>query len=211
MAVIYLMGYVLALVLASTTAEEMRTAIAVLTSEDNRVNGIILFSQKGPGSNVTVTGNVTGLLQGEHGFHVHEKGDITQKCVAAGGHFNPEHKDHGAPNSSVRHVGDLGNINSTGTDPTTVNISDIIISLYGDHNIIGRSVVVHELADDLGLGNATDSKTTGHAGARLACGVIGIQSPLEPWNKGAGSSITQSATTAFMSVALVTLLKYVAM
>ncbi len=27
--------------------------------------------------------------------------------------------------------------------------------------------------DDLGKGNFPDSKTTGHAGARVACGVIG--------------------------------------
>jgi len=28
--------------------------------------------------------------------------------------------------------------------------------------------------DDLGLGGHDDSKTTGHAGGRVACGVIGI-------------------------------------
>jgi Cu-Zn family superoxide dismutase len=44
-----------------------------------------------------------------------------------------------------------------------------------------RSVIVHELADDLGKGDHSKpgeqgftSKTTGNAGARLACGVIGF-------------------------------------
>ncbi|KAJ9594303.1 hypothetical protein L9F63_014273, partial [Diploptera punctata] len=173
MAIIYLVGCILALVLASTSAEETRKAIAVLSSEDNQVKGIIFFTQEGPKGQVTVSGNVTGLETGEHGFHVHEKGDITQKCVAAGGHFNPEHKEHGAPNATERHVGDLGNIYANAT-VAIVDIKDSVISLFGDHSIIGRAVVVHEKEDDLGLGGANDSKTTGHAGGRKACGVIGI-------------------------------------
>lgn len=39
---------------------------------------------------------------------------------------------------------------------------------------MGRSVVVHADPDDLGRGGFNDSKTTGHAGARLSCGVIGF-------------------------------------
>ena len=44
----------------------------------------------------------------------------------------------------------------------------------GDANILGRAIVIHAGEDDLGLGAETDSKTTGHAGARLACCVIGV-------------------------------------
>ena len=33
---------------------------------------------------------------------------------------------------------------------------------------------VHADEDDLGRGGFEDSKTTGHAGGRLACGVIGL-------------------------------------
>jgi Cu-Zn family superoxide dismutase len=39
---------------------------------------------------------------------------------------------------------------------------------------VGRSIIIHEDEDDLGLGNKEDSKTTGHSGARIACSVIGI-------------------------------------
>jgi Cu-Zn family superoxide dismutase len=40
-------------------------------------------------------------------------------------------------------------------------------------NIIGRSLVIHEKPDDLGMGGHEDSLTTGHAGARITCAVIG--------------------------------------
>ena len=34
-------------------------------------------------------GSVRGLLPGNHGFHIHENGRISNKCADAGGHFNP--------------------------------------------------------------------------------------------------------------------------
>lgn len=45
--------------------------------------------------------------------------------------------------------------------------------------MIGRSIVVHANVDDLGRTNHPDSKTTGNAGSRLACGVIGLSAPFE--------------------------------
>jgi Cu-Zn family superoxide dismutase len=46
--------------------------------------------------------------------------------------------------------------------------------LYGLYSVLGRGIVLHNGTDDLGLGGHNLSKTTGNAGARLACGVIGI-------------------------------------
>ena len=73
-----------------------------------------------------------------------------------------------------RHAGDLGNIDAV-NNKAIVDISDKQISLFpGKGCIIGRSVVVHADPDDLGRGGYADSKTTGHAGGRLSCGVIGL-------------------------------------
>lgn len=94
--------------------------------------------------------------------------------MSAGAHFNPLNKEHGGPDNSVRHVGDLGNVFASTNGLAKINIKDNMISLQGEYNIIGRTVVVHADPDDLGLGGHELSKTTGNAGGRLACGVIGL-------------------------------------
>jgi Cu-Zn family superoxide dismutase len=42
----------------------------------------------------------------------------------------------------------------------------------GEFSVIGRSFMVHADPDDCGRGGVELSKTTGNAGARLACGEI---------------------------------------
>jgi Cu-Zn family superoxide dismutase len=55
-----------------------------------------------------------------------------------------------------------------------MEIEDRLVSLWGDNKVFGRSFVVHAGVDDLGKGGHELSSTTGNAGGRLACGVIGI-------------------------------------
>jgi superoxide dismutase, Cu-Zn family len=60
-----------------------------------------------------------------------------------------------------RHVGDLGNLTTDSTGMVTVNISDSIIQFYNmNQSIANRTIVVHELFDDGGLGTGL-SNTTG--------------------------------------------------
>ena len=52
--------------------------------------------------------------------------------------------------------------------------SDAKVHLFGPYSVVGRSCVLHKKTDDLGLGGDAESLKTGNAGARIACGVIGL-------------------------------------
>ena len=67
---------------------------------------------------------------------------------SAGGHFNPTHKHHGAPDATDRHAGDLGNIEADASGKAHLEWKRKAHELTGADSIIGRSVVVHEKEDD---------------------------------------------------------------
>ena len=98
--------------------------------------------QQVDGETTRVTGELKGLTKGDHGFHIHEFGDLSAGCVSAGSHFNPTAKDHGGPADAERHAGDLGNIVAGEEGTVIVDITDAQIPLKGPDSIIGRSVVV---------------------------------------------------------------------
>jgi Cu-Zn family superoxide dismutase len=148
-------------------------AVAVLRpTADNKASGSVTFSEVADG--VRVDAHITGLSPGKHGFHVHEFGDCSSAdgnaagASAAGDHFNPAKNPHGAPDAAQRHEGDMGNIEADASGAAKLSYVDHTLSLHdGAKSIVGRSVIVHEKADDL------KSQPSGDAGERIACGVIG--------------------------------------
>ena len=154
----------------------IRNAICILFPHgDSKVSGIVSFSQENITTPTKIIANVRGLKPNNlHGFHIHEFGDLTDGCTTAGGHYNPFGKKHGSQHDQERHVGDLGNLKSDEKGNAYMAATDNLIKLFGDASVIGRSCVVHADEDDLGKGNFSDSQTTGHAGARVACGVIAL-------------------------------------
>ena len=159
---------------------ENATYYAMTVLKGDNITGTVKFMQTA-GQQVQIKVNIKGLTVGKHGFHVHEYGNLTGGCGTAGAHYNPTGVDHAGPDSASRHVGDLGNITVTdATVETVMTVNDRLVMLYGDiNNVIGRSVVIHQDEDDLGEGGQSDSKTTGHAGARVCCGVIGQSGPFD--------------------------------
>ncbi|KAK6504958.1 Superoxide dismutase [Cu-Zn] [Arthrobotrys musiformis] len=152
----------------------MVKAVAVLRG-DSSVTGVVTFTQESESSPTTIDYEITGNdANSQRGFHIHTFGDNTNGCTSAGPHFNPFGKTHGSPSDDNRHVGDLGNISTDASGVAKGTITDSLVSLIGPNSILGRTVVVHAGTDDLGKGGHADSLTTGNAGARPACGVIGI-------------------------------------
>lgn len=150
------------------TADTSASAVAQLEpTEGNEVQGTVRFTEV-PGG-VRIVADVTGLEEGQHGFHVHENGDCSAPdAQSAGGHFAPQGSPHGAPTDPAdqRHVGDLGNIEAGAMGSANYERIDNVISLSGPNSIVGKAVVVHANPDDL------ESQPSGDAGDRLACGVI---------------------------------------
>jgi len=163
--------FALALGCSVAWADDPTKAIAVLhPTSGNNVTGIVTFT--GSGNEVKVVADVTGLTPGKHGFHVHEFGDCSSPdASSAGGHFNPTHKQHGAPDAVERHNGDLGNVVADSSGKAHLEWTDKVMKLSGPDSIIGRSMIVHVQEDDL------KTQPTGNSGGRVACGVIGVAKP----------------------------------
>lgn len=131
----------------------------------SNVSGTVEFTQKN--GEVSMIANIEGLTPGIHAIHIHEKSDCSAAdASSAGGHWNPTFTKHGKWGSESYHKGDIGNFPADTDGRGTISFSTKEWCIgCGDptKDILGKSIVVHEGADDY------VSQPSGDAGGRVAC------------------------------------------
>jgi superoxide dismutase, Cu-Zn family len=144
-------------------------AAAQLTEAGGRVVGRAVFLQEGGGVRILI--DVAGLPPGTKAVHIHEKGRCDPPSFeSAGGHFNPDKREHGTSNPRGSHAGDLTNITVDDAGRGHLEVTATRVSLDKGPTFLfdadGSALIVHEGPDDL----RTDPD--GKSGARVACGII---------------------------------------
>jgi superoxide dismutase, Cu-Zn family len=142
-----------------------QAATAAVQDAGGRQLGTITLTEGKDG--ISVSGEITGLPPGNHGFHVHAVGRCDPPGFeSAGPHWNPGNRQHGTLNPNGPHAGDLGNLNVGPAGTVNVGGTTHGGTLSALLDADGAALVVHEKADDY----KTDP--SGNSGNRIACGVI---------------------------------------
>lgn len=67
--------------------KEISAVVSFVTPD---INGVIFLSQDAPPTGpVVLKGLVIGLKPGKHGIHINKLGDVRDKCLMSGHHYNP--------------------------------------------------------------------------------------------------------------------------
>lgn len=150
----------------SPAAPAKKVEAALQSKSKSKVTGKATLTETTNGVSVLLV--IENLTPGDHGAHVHEKGDCSaEDGSSAGGHFNPGGHPHALPSGETRHLGDLGNITAGKDGKATLEIIATGANLKDSdpNSFLGRSIIIHEKKDDGG-------QPTGNAGGRVACAEI---------------------------------------
>ena len=145
-----------------------RLAQATLRLANGLPAGTVQVLSSGDQVNVEIA--LTGVSAGEHGVHLHTTGACdAPNFESAGGHLNPDGKQHGMQNPMGAHLGDLPNVtigsSGAGTGSAVLNgTRETVLGRLFDAD--GTAIVVHAGRDDY----RTDP--SGNSGGRIACGVL---------------------------------------
>ncbi|WP_037320575.1 superoxide dismutase family protein [Salegentibacter sp. Hel_I_6] len=135
----------------------------------SELGGEVTFTQEN--GEVTMEATITGLAEGKHAIHIHQKADCSaEDGTSAGGHWNPTNERHGKwGDAEGYHKGDIGNfeVDANGEGTVSMITDEWCIGCDDDNkNIVGKAVIVHDGVDDF------TSQPSGDAGTRVGCGVI---------------------------------------
>lgn len=152
------------------SAQEQQGASAQLKDTHGNSIGTAQFTQD-PAGGVNISLQAQGLEPGEHGIHIHEKGDCSPSDFkSAGEHLNPTSAKHGLDNPQGPHAGDLPNLIVNQDGSVSYAATDERVTLAeGEGPLLGpggTALVIHADPDD----QMTDP--SGNSGDRVACGVI---------------------------------------
>ena len=155
-------------VLVAVPALAADTASAVLKDANGTEVGKATLVATPSGTLLTL--ELTAAPPGAHGFHIHTTGKCEPPDFAsAGGHFNPDETKHGLMNPEGPHAGDMPNIHVPENGKLTVEVLNPLVTLSKESALLdedGSALLIHADPDDY------LSDPAGHAGGRIACGVI---------------------------------------
>jgi superoxide dismutase, Cu-Zn family len=150
----------------------IQIALKTSTGEDA---GVAIFRPGDTDDKVVITLELKNLPPGEHGVHLHQNPVCEGPAfTSAGGHFNPDKKQHGLLNPMGHHNGDLPENITIGANhmgEASWTASHLTLTPGAPNSVIGTSIMIHAAPDDM----KTDP--TGNAGARIACGVVTAPTP----------------------------------
>ncbi len=145
-------------------------AVAKIIDTSGKKIGVASFIPTDSGVKISV--QVTSLIPGKHGIHIHQVGKCdTPNFKSAGGHFNPYKHEHGLNNAKGAHNGDMANIEIDSSGNGSVIIENKMVRLGNANPLLridGASIIIHAKADD------QKSQPAGNAGDRIGCGVIEV-------------------------------------